>query len=476
MSEHDDLTKQVHQSIADLFAPHKVIDAVATKRLSFYGKIPKFDTKHKLTVPISSAIGAYALGIEKWWHMASGEHQTVAMDWVQAASALNPGEFQKQSGCPFPALSLLTELKADFFKTQDERWFFPIGSYPHLRDAVLDTLNCPNNAQALSASIGKWKATDLEEEFARRKIPGVFARSRDEWLEHPQGRWLASTPTIEIIKIADSEPEPARATSRPLDQLRVLDLGHVIAGPIVARSLAEQGAEVLRLTHPMLQDPFRQVIDTNIGKRSAFINLDLEKEKQKVLELCAGADVVVQSWRPGSMAKRGLGPDQLAAIRPGLIYVTVTAFGDGGPWQERGGFEQLGQTICGVAVTEGNAERPRLVPTYLLNDYLAGYLGAAGVMMALIRRATEGGSYHVKVSLTKASMWVQDHGLESEIDPRVKGKRFTADLNPILETRDSPYGVLEQLAPVAQFSRTQAYWSLPPVPNGAHYPNWLTNK
>jgi hypothetical protein len=97
-------------------------------------------------------------------------------------------------------------------------------------------------------------------------------------------------------------------------------------------------------------------------------------------------------------------------------------------------------------------------------------------MMALIRRATEGGSYHVKVSLTKASMWVQDHGLESEIDPRVKGKRFTADLNPILETRDSPYGVLEQLAPVAQFSRTQAYWSLPPVPNGAHYPNWLTIK
>ena len=108
MTEHDDLTNQVHQSIAALFAPHKVLDAASTKRLGFYGKIPKFDTRHKLTVPIASAIGAYALGIEKWWHMVAGEHQTVAIDWVQAACALNPGEFQKQSGCPFPALSLLT--------------------------------------------------------------------------------------------------------------------------------------------------------------------------------------------------------------------------------------------------------------------------------------------------------------------------------------------------------------------------------
>src|SRR5690606_36568277 len=125
------------------------------------------------------------------------------------------------------------------------RWFFPIGSYPHLRDGVLELLDCANTPDALAQSIGRWGADELEDAFAQRKLPGVYARSSDQWLAHPQGAWLDTVPVIQIEKIGDSAPEPARARTRPLDQLRVLDLGHVIAGPVITRSLAEHGADVL---------------------------------------------------------------------------------------------------------------------------------------------------------------------------------------------------------------------------------------
>lgn len=473
------LAEEACRAISQLVAPHATLDADPAERLRFHGTVPAFDTPHKLTLAAASAIGVYALGVEQWWRMARGQHQTIGIDWMQAACALNPGHFQTQSGYSLPALSLLTELKADFYRTADGRWFFPIGSYPHLRDGVLDLLQCANTREALAAAIGRREAAELEESFAQRKLPGIHARSRQEWLAHPQGALLAGLPVIQVEKIAESAPEPADAGvlasrgTRALGGLRVLDLGHVIAGPVVARSLAEHGADVLRVTSPMMQDPFRQTVDTNIGKRSAFLDLDRPVDLQRARALVGGADVVVQSWRPGSMARRGLGAEEAAHIRPGVIYVSVSCFGDTGPWGQRGGFEQLGQAISGVSVAEGGDGRPRVVPTYLLNDYLTGYLGAAGVMMALIRRAREGGSYHVKVSLARTSMWVQELGLDPTFDAARPRRHFADALTPVLETRPSAYGVLEQLPPVAQFSRTPAAWTLPPAPNGAHAPEWL---
>ncbi|SAI71455.1 carnitine dehydratase [Bordetella ansorpii] len=467
--------EHAYQAIADILGAQAPWKESPSSRLRFYGSAPVFDSPHRLTLSAGAAIGAYALAVEKWWHLATGQRQNVGIDWMQAASSLNPGHFQTQSGYSLPALSLLTELKADFYRTADDRWFFPIGSYPHLRDGVLDLLDCANNPAALAKGIGRWEGDALEAAFEERRLPGVYARTTKEWLAHPQGELLARLPVVEVIKIADGEPEPAQALNRPLDGLRVLDLGHVIAGPVVARSLAEHGAEVLRIAPPAMQDPFRQTVDTNIGKRSAFLDLDREEDRLRARELISGADVVVQSWRPGSLAGRGLGPEDAAALRPGVVYVSVSAFGETGPWQRRGGFEQLGQVVSGIAMAEAAGGRPRVVPTYLLNDYLTGYLGAAGAMLALIRRATEGGSYHVRVSLTQTSMWVQRLGLEPGFEPREERRHFAEGLAPLLETRPSAYGPLQQLPPVAQFSRTRAHWSLPPAPNGAHPPVWLDN-
>lgn len=473
MTDTSQADREVRRAIEEILGAHDPdLGAQATRQLSLIGERPSFDSPHKLTVAAASAIGAYALAIEALWATFKGERQRVGVDWMQAATALNPGQFMKQNGKLLPAMAMAAELRSDFYRTKDSRWFFPVGSYPHLRDGVLELLDCANTTEALSRAIGRYTGNDLEDAFAKHKLPGAYARTQKEWMEHPQGGWLANTPLIQIEKIADGPCEPIPVGSRPLDQLRVLDFGHVIAGPVVTRSLAEHGAQVLRLDPPLKQDPQRHTVDTNIGKRSAFIDLNDPVDQAITRQLMATADVVVQSWRHASLTRRGFGPSQAAAARPGVIYVSVSAFGDEGPWAERGGFEQLGQTVSGLAINEGLDGRPSLVPTYLLNDYLTGYLGATGAVMALLRRAKEGGSYHVRVCLTRTSMWVQSLGLQAR-DSSLRGKHFSATLRPVLERRMSVFGELEQLPPVAQFSRTPARWDLPPSPNGSSLARWV---
>jgi len=448
-------------------APH-LADAA---ELAFTGEAPRFETPHKIVAAQAAAIGAVALAVAARWHDAHGERQQIGIDALQAACSLHPTQFQRQAGHPMPIVGTVRELKADFYRTADERWFFPVGSYPHLRDDILELLDSPNTAAGLAKRIGSWKAHELEEAFAQRGLPGVYARSREEWLAHPQGRALQAVPVIVIEKIGHSAPEPARPARRPLDDLRVLDAAHVIAGPVVARTLAEHGADVLRVSAPQQPDAHPQILDTNLGKRCAYIDLRRADDLQRMRDLARSADVFVQSWRPGSLDRMGLGAKDLAALRPGIVYVSVSCFGSDGPWAGRKGFEQMGQTASGIALAEGDADgagRPRLVPTYLLNDYLTAYLGAAGALMALSRRAREGGSYHVSVCLTRSSMWVQALGLQ----PLPAEVQALASLRPVLCARDSAFGVLEQLGPVAGFSRTPAHWALPTAPLGSAAPAW----
>lgn len=211
------------------------------------------------------------------------------------------------------------------------------------------------------------------------------------------------------------------------------------------------------------------IMDTGIGKRNAYLDLKKKDDVDRMQTLCRDADVFVQSWRPGSVTRLGFGPDEVAHLRPGIIYVSVSAFGDG-PWGDRAAFDQIAQSVSGIAHTEGAGGPPRLVPTYLLNDYLCGYLGAAGVNAALIRRAKEGGSFHVKISLAGASMWVQSLGLQLA-NQGPQDESVTS--MPRYQRRNTAFGELHQLAPVADFSRTAANWDLPPAPLGAHAAEWL---
>ncbi len=472
MSTINTFPSEALQALNGLLGELKMTDGMGVSQFNFNGDEPRLATPHRITVAAAAVTAAVAAGAARRWTRSGKPSQSITVDAIQAACSLNPANYQRQNGYRMPALSLARELKAAFYETADGRWFFPIGSYPHLRDGVLALLGCPNTEEALAAAIVRWRSDELEEAFHAHGLPGIYARSAAEWLQHPQGGALALAPVITIEKIADSAPEPVQLRRRPLDDLRVLDISHVIAGPAAARTLAEHGAEVLRISSPVQPDPIPQILDTGIGKRNAYLDLQQSSDLARLRALATRADVFVQSWRTGSLEARGLGPTDLARLRPGIVYVSVNAFGFEGPWTNRKGFEQLGQAISGIAITEGEHAhtKPRVVPTYLLNDYLTGYLAAAGVMAALDRRAVDGGSYHVKVSLARTSMWVQSLGLAA----MPLAPQSIDDLMPTLQTRSSPFGMLEQLGPVAKMSGTPAHWSLPPSPLGSDSAVWLT--
>jgi crotonobetainyl-CoA:carnitine CoA-transferase CaiB-like acyl-CoA transferase len=330
--------------------------------------------------------------------------------------------------------------------------------------------------------VAKWNAPGLEEALSERRVPACIVRSEAEWLAHEHGRWLAARPVIEVEKIGDSAPEAPRdpghlsgqyaLSQRPLAGVRVLDLAHVICGPMLARFLGEHGAEVLRLRSPYRKDSDAVNFDTAWGKRTALVDLKTDAGVATARRLLSGADVLVQSYRPGVLERLGLSVAEAAKLRPGLVYVSASCYGSGGPWRERGGYDPLGQTAAGIALDEAVDGKPQAVSTVTLNDYLTAYLGAAGAAVALARRAREGGSWHVKVSLTRSAMWIKTFGLLA--DAKKHAHHPYTDPGPArLVTQSTPFGRLTALAPGVEYSATPATWSRVPEPAGLALPEWL---
>ena len=184
--------------------------------------------------------------------------------------------------------------------------------------------------------------------------------------------------------------------------------------------------------------------------------------------------MLVQAYRPETLARRGFGPADAARIRPGIVYVTLSAYGGVGPWGGRRGFDTLVQTASGLAAEEsgGAAARPRHLPAQAL-DYATAYLAAFGTMVALARRADEGGSWHVRLSLAATAHWLD--GLGRVADP--VAARALPDPTPdavadlMMETA-SPFGHIRHLRPALAMSRTPPGWDRPPSPLASHPAAW----
>jgi crotonobetainyl-CoA:carnitine CoA-transferase CaiB-like acyl-CoA transferase len=208
-------------------------------------------------------------------------------------------------------------------------------------------------------------------------------------------------------------------------------------------------------------------MDTNQGKLSAELDLEDAEARARLRELAAGADVVSQGYRAGSMERRGFGPQELAELRPGLIYVSINCYGHHGPWLERPGWEQLAQTVTGLVNAQGTPDHPVRMPVAAC-DYTTGYLAALGTLVALGRRSREGGSYHVRASLVQSGMWFARLGPTCDPD-QASGPGDQADLTT---ERDTAWGRLQHLKPAISLSETPAYWERPPVPLGTHPAAW----
>jgi len=439
----------------------------AAKEVEIAGADPVLATRFRIGEAAAGVLGAVGVAVCDLWELRCGRRQRVQID-VQAATASlisfvllhMKGVDLRRHVSEHPTTAL--------YPTADGRWVHLHGGFPHLRDGTLRLLDADDDAAALAAAVSRWEALELEEALAEGGLCGAMVRSREEWDAHPQAAALADRPVVEVTRIGDGPPLTLAPAGRPLSGIRVLDLTRVLAGPACARTLAEHGADVLRIGSPHLPSIPPFVLDTGHGKLSAHLDLRREDHADQLRALIAEADVFSQGYRSGALEQLGFGVEELVARRPGIVLVSINCYGHEGPWRERRGWEQLAQSVTGIAHEQGGSDPPRLVPA-AATDYTTGYLGALGALIALARRAREGGSYHVRVSLARTGMWLGDLGrTQTDRGPGLD----PAHLAPYLVETDTPQGRLRHLGPVLRMSETPPRWTRPAVPLGTHPAAW----
>ena len=448
--------------------------------ITFVGEDPIFPSVHRLGACIGIPIMAGAAGIADIWRQRTGRGQDLTLDLRKAIHGINPGyKFMPTvNGYPYqlPYWVGAPPMGFDLYRTKDGRLFLPTGAYPRMLEGMCTFLGCSPDKDSIAKAVSQWDSEELDKAAAEAGVVYAIVRTPEEWAVHPQGKYLADKPLVEIIKIGDSDPEPFTPAARPLSGLRVLAATHVIAGNVMARTLAEHGAEVLQIAHPeefenegLMQDPCAGFTS------SAWLDLAQPEGLRRAYELAAGADVFVENYRGRKIADLGMSPEELAARRPGIIYASGKAFSHDGPWANRGGMDMEALCVTGFTTEEGTPEQPKFPPTKVMNDYIAGYIGAAGIQAALIRRAKEGGSYHVRVNLARCAMWFMSLGTFDKDAPVPTGEQHQL-LAPDTITAQTPYGELVRLAPPVQFSETKPYWRDPVlVVRGSSKPAWTTS-
>ena len=438
------------------------------------GNDPFLPTSFRIGNSAAAALAAIGLAVSDIWELRTGRGQAVAVDARQATASLRSGKYMKLDGV---AISTERNTVMGTYPTKDGRWSYLHCNFPNHRAAALSVLGVPEDREAVTKAVAQWNALELEEAIIAAKGAGGMVRTMAEWAKHPQAAAIASLPLMEIIKIGDSPPEKLPAGDRPLSGIRVLDLTRVLAGPTCARTLAEHGADVLKITGAHLPNIGYQEYDTGHGKLSAQLDLREPKDLDTLKGLVREADVFSQGYRPGTLGNRGLAPEELAEIRPGLVYVSLCAFSHVGPWASRRGFDTAVQTVSGITHRQGElfpgaAPGPQFYPVSAI-DYLTGYLMAFGAVEALNRRTREGGSWLVRISLAQVGRWLVEHGQVPESDLENVPAEFTPEeISRWSMASDTPMGRLGHLGPVVQLSETPPRWARPSAPLGHHEPVW----
>jgi crotonobetainyl-CoA:carnitine CoA-transferase CaiB-like acyl-CoA transferase len=444
-------------------------DPAALNDVTLTGEEPQLPSSFRVAAAAQTGIAAAGLAAAQIWQRRSGQSQNVAVDMRHAVVECRSERYLRVEGMPPPPT---WDAIAGIYKTRDRRLVRLHTNFPHHRAAVCEVLNCKAERDEVQAALMQWDGEAFE--TAAYAAGGVVAmmRSHDEWSGLPQARAVAALPPVTIEKIGEAAPKPWPAGKRPLAGLRVLDLSRVIAAPVAGRTLAVHGADVLLISGPDLPAIPWLTVDTGRGKLTSFVELKSEAGRAVLRDLLASADIFSQGYRPSALAGLGFSPQEAAKINPGVVYVSLSAYGHAGPWAERRGFDSLVQTSTGFNHAEGQAAGvggPKELPAQML-DHATGYLMAFGAMMAKARQSREGGSWHVRVSLAQTGRWLWNLG-------RVADAFKTEDLkgdavSPFVEELPSGFGPLRAISHSAKLSATPAFWARPAMPLGSHPPQW----
>ncbi|OUS03774.1 hypothetical protein A9Q81_06480 [Gammaproteobacteria bacterium 42_54_T18] len=372
-------------------------------------------------------------------------------------------------------------------RNADQKWFHTHGNFNC--NAIKAALGSTTRRFDIKKSIGRRNAQELEDQLAKANALGTLFRTPEEWSIHPHGKSLLQHPCVEIEKIRDGKPLKAENTyNSPLEDLRVLDITRVLAGPACARILSAYGAECLKITAPHLPFyPFFSQVE-NQGKRSANLDFRDTKQQEELRTLAKSADILINSYRPGALNSLGLDPLSTTALNPnGMIYVSISCYGPG-PWSDRGGYDSLAQAATGYSLahsglTSSMDQKPSLVPMSAPNDYICAFLAVAGILTALQRRQEEGGSFHVKVSLAQAAMWTMKFGYRDKPHRSQLTNVFGSNLldfsslkeaKQFLQVQRSDFGEISSLKIPIHFKnpKIKERYRHPSVAFGTHLPTW----
>jgi crotonobetainyl-CoA:carnitine CoA-transferase CaiB-like acyl-CoA transferase len=440
------------------------LDAVALT-----GEEPQLPSSFRVAAAAQTSIAAAGLAAAQIWKLRSGQSQDVAVDMRHAVIECRSERYLRVDGKPPPPA---WDAIAGIYRTRDQRFVRLHTNFRHHRDAVCKVLNCNPERDEVQAALMQWDGEAFETAAYAGGCVVALMRSHDEWSDLPHAKALAALPLISIERIGDAAPKPWPAGDRPLAGLRVLDLSRVIAGPVAGRTLAVHGAEVLLISGPDLPAIPWLTIDTGRGKLTSFVELKSERGRGVLRDLLASADIFSQGYRPRALASLGFSAEDAARISPGIVYVSLSAYGHAGPWADRRGFDSLVQTATGFNHAEGRAagvDRPKELPAQML-DHATGYLMAFGAMMARARQSREGGSWHVRVSLAQTGRWLWNLG---RVTDGFKTEDLKADaVRPFLEEVPSGFGPLQSVGHAAALPKTPAFWARPAMPLGTHPPQW----
>lgn len=444
--------------------PADALDAV-----TLTGADPVLPSTFALGSAAQVSVAAAALAAAELWHLRTGRRQRVRVAMRDAAVEFRSERYLRVDG-RLP--EELWDKIAGLYRCGDGRWVRLHTNFPHHREGVLKLLGCAYDRTSVQRALEEWQAEMFEAAAAEAGLVVTACRSFDEWDAHGQGRAVATLPVLSIEQIGDAPPRLLPPAARPLGGVRVLDLTRVIAGPVCGRTLAAHGADVLAVTAAHLPQMAPLVIDGGRGKLSTFVDLRDARGRDTLTRLLREADILVQGYRPGAIDNLGFGPENAARLSPGIVYVSLSAYGTDGPWADRRGFDSLVQNANGMNHAEAEAAgaaQPKPLPCQAL-DHASGYLMAFGALAALARRATIGGSWHVRVSLAQTGQWIRSLGRLPDglrcPDPGYE------DVRDRLDDAPSGFGRLTVVRHAAVMSETPARWDRPAVPLGTHPPEW----
>ena len=464
------------------------LDEQALTRITLTGAEPVLRSSFAVGTAAQAAIAASALAALEIGIRRGQPPRSASVDLADAARECT-AHFTVDGVTP-PAWDPISGLYRCGRRSDPDRaagWIRIHANFPHHRDGAIHLLGLGGRSKVgrddVERALANWRAEEIEEAADDLGLPMAALRTRAQWDAHPQSKFLQGQPLVAIEQIGDAAPRPwPEAGTAPLAGLRVLDLTRVLAGPIGCRTLATLGAEVLTVHAPGLPN-IAAWPDTSRGKRSAEI--DLVREPGRLQALVSGADVFFEAARPGAIAAAGFGPHALHRLRPGIIAVSLDAWGDRGPWGARRGFDSLVQTACGLNDDERLAfgtEHPQPLPVQIL-DYASGFLAAFGTQAALLRQREIGGSWRVHVSLARTADWLRSLGRlpvgdnDAERRPDAGTAISPGALAAALVDCPSDFGTLRGLPHAARFSppwapsmqpsgapgRDPAAWPLPPT-------------